>query len=213
MGRPTMRKYASDLRIFALRRKGHSLSDIAQAVGLSPSTVRDRLLQSGKFPGRVHLRNHFPQDKVIELVSMRDKGATLRQIGAKIGYSYETVRTVLRKSGRDVARPIFSCSIKGCKRRHYARGYCQMHWTRARNGRMDAGGNLIPLHRSCSRCGRTFFSPPAPPSAQKCDGCRWKPPKIRGRGRTQAKVRKLEPIRSFQPTLDDSISNGNGGQI
>jgi lambda repressor-like predicted transcriptional regulator len=207
-----MKKNASDLRIFALRRQGNTLSDIAQAVGLSPSTVRDRLLQSGQFPGRVHLRNHFPQDKVREVVSMRDKGASLRQIGAEIGYSCETVRTVLRKSGRNPARPIFRCSISGCKGRHYAHGYCQMHWARARNGRMDAKGNLISLHRFCSRCGRTFFSPPAPPSAQKCDGCRWKPPKKTRSGGTQAKVRKLEPIRSFQPTMDHSISNGKGGQ-
>jgi lambda repressor-like predicted transcriptional regulator len=174
-----MTKDAADSRIIALRRQGNTLREIAQAVGLVPSTVRDRLLQSGKFPGRIRLRNHFSQEKVNVIFSMREKGASLRQIGAEIGYSYETVRTVLRKSGCAVARPVLICSIKGCEGRHFGLGYCKTHWTRARNGRMDAAGNLIPLQRFCSRCGRQFFSPPAPPSAQKCDGCRWKPQKSR----------------------------------
>jgi lambda repressor-like predicted transcriptional regulator len=174
-----MKNKDADLRIIALRRQGSTLSEIAQAVGLAQSIVRDRLYQSGKFPGRHLRRNHFPPEKVPVIRSMHEKGATLRQIGAEIGYSHETVRAVLRKDDRGLARPIFICSIKGCKERHFALGYCRTHWTRARNGRMDAGGNLIPLHRFCSRCGRRFFSPPAPPSAQKCDGCRWKPPKPR----------------------------------
>jgi lambda repressor-like predicted transcriptional regulator len=179
-----MKKDATDLRIFALRKQGNTLKEIAQAVGLAPSTVRDRLLQSGKFPGRVRLRNHFPQEKVRVIFSMYKKGASLRQIGAEIGYSYETVRTVLRKNGRPLARPSFTCSIKGCKGRHFALGYCKTHWTRSRNGRMDARGNLIPLQRFCSRCGREFFSPPEPPSAQKCGRCRWKPAaKANGRSR------------------------------
>jgi lambda repressor-like predicted transcriptional regulator len=168
----------TDLRIFAMRKQGSTLAEIAQAVGLAPSTVRNRLLQSGKFSRR--LQNGFPQEKIRVIFSMYEKGATLRQIGAQIGYSYETVRTVLRKSGRPLARPIFICSIKGCKERHYGLGYCKTHWTRAHNGRMDAEGNLIPLQHFCSRCGREFFSPPEPPSAQKCAGCRWKPPKANG---------------------------------
>jgi lambda repressor-like predicted transcriptional regulator len=177
-----MKRDATDLRIFAMRRQGNTLREIAQAVGLLPSTVRDRLLQSGKFkfPGRVPLRNHFPQEKLRAIFSMHEKGASLRQIGAEIGYSYETVRSVLRKIGRDPARPIFTCSIKGCKERHYGLGYCKTHWTRAHNGRMDAEGNLIPLQHFCSQCGRKFFSPPEPPSAQKCAGCRWKQRKANG---------------------------------
>ena len=175
-----MKADATHERIFALRRQGHTLNEIAQEVGLSASAVRYRLLQSGKFSGRVLLRNHLPQEKNRIILSMREKGATLRQIAAEIGYSHETVRTVLRQS--DSSLSTVTCTIQGCKRWHYAHGYCSMHWSRSRNGRMDARGALIPLHRFCSRCGRTFFSPPAPPSAQKCDGCRWKPPKQRGRG-------------------------------
>jgi lambda repressor-like predicted transcriptional regulator len=209
-----MKEDATDIRIFALRRQGNTLREIAKAVGLAETTVRTRLLQNGKFPGRIRLRNHFPQEKARVIFSMREKGVSLRRIADEIGYSYETVRTVLRKSDRPLARPSFTvtCSIKGCKRRHYARGYCKTHWTRSRNGRMDAAGNLIPLQHFCSRCGRTFFSPPALPSAQKCDGCRWKPPKAEA-GRTQAKVRKPEPVKSFQQTLDHSISNENDRQI
>jgi hypothetical protein len=73
-----MKKDATDLRIFALRKQGNTLKEIAQAVGLAPSTVRDRLLQSGKFPGRVRLRNHFPQEKVRVIFSMYKKGASLQ---------------------------------------------------------------------------------------------------------------------------------------
>jgi len=92
-----MRKNIENKRIFALRRQGRTLKEIARVVGLAPSTVRDRLLQSGKFPGRVRLRSHFPLEKVRVIFSMYKQGYSLRQIGAVIGYSYETVRTVLKK--------------------------------------------------------------------------------------------------------------------
>jgi lambda repressor-like predicted transcriptional regulator len=166
---PVTEKDPIDFRIFALRRQGNTLREIGQAVGLAPSTVRDRLLQSGKFPGRIRLRNHLSQEKVQLIVSMYEKGSSLRRIGAEIGYSYETVRTVLRRSGRPIARRsiTLTCSIKGCKGPHYALGYCQTHWTRSRNRRMDAGGNLIPLRRFCILCGREFLSPPGPPSGAK----------------------------------------------
>ena len=182
---PVTEKDAIDFRIFALRRQGNTLREIGQAVGLAPSTVRDRLLQSGKFPGRVRLRNHLSQEKVQLIVSMYEKGSSLRRIGAEIGYSYETVRTVLHKNGRPIARRsiTLTCSIKGCKGPHHALGYCQTHWTRSRNRRMDAGGNLIPLRRFCILCGREFLSPPGPPSAQKCGRCGGKPPKAKGRRR------------------------------
>jgi lambda repressor-like predicted transcriptional regulator len=94
-----MKRNVSDARIFALRRRGNTLKEIARAVGLAPSTVRDRLLQSGKFPGRVRLRNQFPPEKARVIFSLHKKGFSLRQIGEEIGYSYETVRTVLNKSG------------------------------------------------------------------------------------------------------------------
>jgi DNA-binding CsgD family transcriptional regulator len=137
-----MKEDATDELIFTLRRQGHTLREIAEAIGLAESTVRHRLLQSGKFPRRVPLRNHLPQEKVRVILSMREKGATLRQIAVEIGYSHETVRTVLRGSGRYPARPSFTatCSIKDCQGRHYALGLCKKHWTRSRNGRMDAGG-------------------------------------------------------------------------
>jgi DNA-binding CsgD family transcriptional regulator len=95
-----MRKNIDNKRIFALRRQGRTLKEIARVMGLAPSTVRDRLLQSGKFPGRVRLRSHFPPEKARVIFSLYNKGYSLRQIGAVIGYSYETVRTVLNNKNR-----------------------------------------------------------------------------------------------------------------
>jgi lambda repressor-like predicted transcriptional regulator len=54
-----LKRDPTDLRIFAMRKQGSTLAEIAQAVELASSTVRNRLLQSGKFPRR--LQNGFPQ--------------------------------------------------------------------------------------------------------------------------------------------------------
>jgi DNA-binding CsgD family transcriptional regulator len=99
-----MRKNIDNNRIFTLRRQGRTLKEIARVVGLAPSTVRDRLLQSGRFPGRVHLRSQFPPEKARVIFTMYRQGYSLRQIGSVIGYSYETVRTVLNNKSRYVRR-------------------------------------------------------------------------------------------------------------
>ncbi|HLJ25232.1 MAG TPA: helix-turn-helix domain-containing protein [Candidatus Angelobacter sp.] len=171
-----MKRNKKDARIFALRRKGHTLQDIADAVGRSSAVVRAILLR-GKFPGRVPLRDQFPPEKARVIFSMYQKGYSLRKIGDAIGYSYETVRTVLRKSGRTFVRARLRCTIKSCKEEPFARGYCKTHWTRSRTGRMDERGNLIPIQRFCTKCGREFFTPPEPASAKQCMWCRWRPSK------------------------------------
>jgi lambda repressor-like predicted transcriptional regulator len=172
-----MKQKINTARIFAMRRKGNTLQEIADAAGSSPAIVRGILLRSGKFPGRVQLRDRFPKDKARIIFSMYQKGHSLRAIGDVVGYSYETVRTILRKSGRSFVRARLRCSIKNCKDAPFARGYCKTHWTRARTGRMDERGNLIPIQRSCIKCGREFYCPPEPASAKKCMWCRWKPSK------------------------------------
>lgn len=174
-----MKKNRNDARIFALRRQGNTLQVIADAVGMSPATVRVRLLRSGKFPGRIHLKDQFPPEKARIIFAMYKKGYSLRKIGGVVGYSYETVRTVLRKSGKNFVRSQLRCTIKGCKEESFAKGYCKTHWIRSKTGRMDEKGRLIPVQRFCSKCGREFFSPPEPSSAKKCMWCRWKPSKKR----------------------------------
>ncbi len=171
------RKDKTDARIFAMRRQGNTLQEIANVVGISPATVRVKLLRSGKFPGRVPLKSQFPPEKARTIFSMYEKGHSLRKIGDAVGYSYETVRTVLRKSGRTFVRSRLRCSIKGCKEEPFAQGYCKTHLSRSRTGRMDERGNLIPFQRVCTQCGREFFSPPEPASAKKCMWCRWRPSK------------------------------------
>src|SRR5215467_9676234 len=109
-----MKRIRTDTRIFALRRKGHTLQEIAKVVRISPATVRTRLLRSGKFPGRVPLKNQFPAEKARTIFSMYQKGYSLRKIGDAVDYSYETVRTVLRKSGKTFLRSRLRCAIKGC---------------------------------------------------------------------------------------------------
>jgi lambda repressor-like predicted transcriptional regulator len=94
----------NEARIFAMRRKGRTLKEIGDAIGVSDGVVRARLFSSGKFPGRVPLRNRFPKETARVIFSMYKKGASLCDIGAVVGYSHETVRTVLRKSGRVVRR-------------------------------------------------------------------------------------------------------------
>jgi lambda repressor-like predicted transcriptional regulator len=171
----------SDARIFALRRKGNTLQEIADAVGMSSATVRMRLLRSGKFPGRVPLKDQFPPEKARVIFAMYKKGYSLRKIGDAVGYSYETVRTVLRKSGKAFVRSRLRCVIRGCKEEPFAKGYCKTHWGRSKTGRMDERGNLIPLQKLCSKCGREFFSPPEPNSAKQCMWCRWRPSKKNSR--------------------------------
>jgi DNA-binding CsgD family transcriptional regulator len=170
-----MKSNRTDNRILALRRKGYTLQEIADVVRISPATVRMRLLRSGKFPGRIPLKSQFPPEKARMIFSMYKKGYSLRKIGDAVGYSYETVRTVLHKSGKTFVRSRLRCAIKGCKEETFARDYCKIHWDRARTGRMDKKGRLIPIQRFCAKCGREFFSPPEPSSAKKCMWCRWKP--------------------------------------
>lgn len=164
-------------RMFAMRSNGNTLQEIAAAVGISPATVRIRLLRSGKFPGRVRLRDQFPPEKARTIFEMYTKGFSLRKIGDAVGYSYETVRTVLRKSGKTFVRSRLRCAIKGCKEEPFAKGYCKTHLSRLKTGRMDEKGRLIPIQRFCSKCGREYFCPPEPVSAKKCMWCRWKPSK------------------------------------
>ena len=164
-----------DARIFSLRRKGNTLQEIADAVRISPAAVRSKLMRSGKFPGRVTLRSRFPKDKARVIFAMYKKGSSLRDIGDAIGYSYETVRTVLKKNGLLTRRKRPRCGIKNCKEQPFALGYCKLHWARSRTGRMDERGNLIPFQRFCKKCGREFFSPPEPASAKQCMWCRWRP--------------------------------------
>jgi hypothetical protein len=69
-----LKRDPTDLRIFAMRKQGSTLAEIAQAVELASSTVRNRLLQSGKFPRR--LQNGFPQEKIRVIFSMYEKEAS-----------------------------------------------------------------------------------------------------------------------------------------
>jgi hypothetical protein len=167
----------NDARIFAMRRKGRTLKEIGDAIGVSDGVVRARLFSSGKFPGRVPLRNRFPKETARVIFSMYRQGASLREIAEVVEYSHETVRTVLRKSGRVVRRRSPRCSIRGCKNKPFGLGYCNLHWGRARTGRMDERGNLMPLQRFCEKCGRAFYCPPEPFGAKNCMWCRWKPSK------------------------------------
>jgi len=84
-------------RIFALRRKGYTLAEISAAVGMSIEIVRRTLLDAGKFPGRVPLRNHLSAEVARAIFGLRQRGYSLREIGDAVGYSYETVRKVLRE--------------------------------------------------------------------------------------------------------------------
>ena len=89
----------NEARIFKMRRQGITVQAIADAVGTSAAIVRARLLQSGKFPGRVHLKSRFPEKEARMILALHKKAHSLREIAKAVGYSYETVRTVLKNSG------------------------------------------------------------------------------------------------------------------
>jgi lambda repressor-like predicted transcriptional regulator len=87
-------------RIFAMRRKGCTIAEISRSVGYSTATVRLILLRNG-FPGRVPLyRYTFSPEVGRAILGLHKCGYSLREIGKAVGYSYETVRTFLRRNRR-----------------------------------------------------------------------------------------------------------------
>jgi hypothetical protein len=125
-------------------------------------------------PPEVQKRGSAKLERVI--IGMRKKGLTLREIAAQVHYSYETIRTVLKRSGEWPALARLGvttrCAIPRCGEKHYAHGYCLVHYRWATQHRMDKKGNLIIDARTCPICGTVFYSPPAGALAQKCEECR-----------------------------------------
>lgn len=116
---------------------------------------------------------------------MRKRGYPLREIGAAVGCSHETVRNILQRTGLFLSRvPLRKklnidrgCDIRGCVRKHCGRGYCGPHLVRIRAGTMDRKGNPLLLRRTCRICGKGFNVLPRSATRKMCDKCR--PPVVR----------------------------------
>lgn len=61
----------------------------------------------------------------------------------------------MRRYGSTESRRTETCSVEGCGRKHYAKGYCNMHYNRQRNrGIEKAQGRRQPKVCSVDGCGR-----------------------------------------------------------
>lgn len=102
---PSSRKLSkrAQQRILQLRRQKMSCMNIAEAVGVSSSSVRTVLLGAGQST-RLDNRKPLTPVKIKAVREMHQMGLSLRDIGAVIGYSYETVRTVLNRRGPPARR-------------------------------------------------------------------------------------------------------------
>jgi DNA-binding transcriptional MerR regulator len=79
-------------RIVSMRRRGYSISNIAETLEISPTKVHMVLAKSGMFFVRRRPGNNRRNDQII---SMRRKGFTLGEIAKRLGVSSTTVHYVL----------------------------------------------------------------------------------------------------------------------
>ena len=77
------------------------------------------------------VRTSDPERDAVVLARWKE-GATLEEIGSKIGISRQAVWEILRRLGAPKRRAEVNlgCSVPGCPREHAARGYCRMHLLR-----------------------------------------------------------------------------------
>jgi hypothetical protein len=82
-----------DSKIISMRSKGFTLAEIAEAVGTSRTTVHYVL----------SVLNHFPvspgisQQTINRILALRQRGASLRQIGALVELNFGSVGRILRE--------------------------------------------------------------------------------------------------------------------
>ena len=82
-----------DKKIIAMRRRGLTLKEIAEAVGVSSTTVHYVLSVLGYFP----VTPGISERTIKKIFALRERGASLRQIGAAVDLNFGTVGRVLRE--------------------------------------------------------------------------------------------------------------------
>ena len=92
-------------------KEGNTIEEIAQECGLTRYLVRKTLLDekvklTRGHPGKAAYRKgkEEREKRINKILSMRQRGMTLRAVGKELGLSYERVRKILLNAGHETSR-------------------------------------------------------------------------------------------------------------
>lgn len=101
--------FVPDEEMVALYQSGLSIEDVGAKLGCSGGTVRNALKRLGakmRKRGPARMAALYPE-RTADMVAMRERGATLQEIGAKYKLTRERVRQILIREGVDTSnRPL-----------------------------------------------------------------------------------------------------------